>query len=165
MRRRRPKKCGARVASLLSLVCAVACERPEPPIVVQAMDNADVAVPSAVAGPYNTDSAGYVDPSRASGADDPFAVFGLVEPSDASTTKMRVVLTQIVNQSHEAAMVRADAGAGEAIVDTLAAGDSAHVRLVSTADSILVSAIGISGRLLGRKWVRTDTEVARTVFP
>ena len=80
--------------------------------------------------------------------DDPFADFGLEPLIDAQAT-----------------IHPADAGAGIVVVDTLPAGDSVQVRLESRVDSLVLTATGPSGAVLGRKWVERGTEPARAVFP
>ena len=101
----------------------------------------------------------------ASPAADPFAPYGLKDPSDVEATNLAPIEVWIRNDAGEASVIRADAGAGAVLVDTVAAGDSVRVRLETTADSVLLTSTGLSGAHLGEEWVWKSGGARRAVFP
>jgi hypothetical protein len=147
-------------------VCAAACEGREAQNVVPAtvVAEADTSVADSTHA-TELDSASSAHLEKQISADDPFAIFGLENETNASATDHTAILVWIVNQSRERAVIRADAGAGAVIVDSIRVGDSVEVKLETTADSVLISAVGPSGVLLGREWVGKGRNGERAVFP
>jgi len=94
---------------------------------------------------------------------DPFAVFGLPQRNVAATSTTMPIW--LVNRSAGALIVRADAGAGTVVLDTVGAADSALVRIETMADSVTLSARSPGGSSAGRLVVATDTMPARAAFP
>jgi hypothetical protein len=97
-------------------------------------------------------------------ADDPFVAWGLGTSIVAETT---IVITRVrlLNTSREPAIIEAEAGAGRVVVDTVEAGDSVEVNLLTRADSVRLTAVGLSGSRMGDRWIRTRDESARAAFP
>jgi hypothetical protein len=89
----------------------------------------------------------------------------LDDPTDAAATDFAFNDTWLVNRAREPVVIRADAGAGSVLVDTLARDDSTRVRLQSRADSILLSATDLSGSARGRHWIGPRGSVGRVEFP
>lgn len=152
-------------ATLAGVIAAGSCGQPPERAVVAATDSiiVDTTVLRGATVPPDTGNIGEGRTSRAS--DDPFAAFGLAEPADAQATGIRPIDVWISNVAGEATVIRADAGMGAVLVDTVAAGDSVHVRLETSADSVLLSATGLSGALLGQEWVSRGEGRRRAVLP
>ena len=166
----RSKRAGAprhfRMPLIVLTLCISACQQDNDSTVAHATDLsvADAQGDTVPLETYVSEDSTSSVTSPVSG-DDPFASFGYGRPKIADASKPHRIAVRLVNRATEDAIVRADAGAGVVPVDTIPAGDSLLVNLETVGDSILLSGVSGSGVSLGSRWIRTDSDADRVVFP
>lgn len=96
--------------------------------------------------------------------DDPFGGFELRSSNDAIATE-RTTAVWLINRGSTPLIVTAVGGAEPVIVDTVAAADSAFVRIRTRAASIELSAETSDGQPGGTATLPMDSEPKRAAFP
>lgn len=104
-----------------------------------------------------------VPPQVNANAVDPFADFGVVR-NDAAATAQETPLW-LVNQSRQPLIITARGGAATVVVDTVAAADSAFVRINTRALTLELSARTSGGVAMGTVVLPMDSEPRRAAFP
>lgn len=124
-------------ASLVVLAlaaCGDAQERPSED--AAAMPPADSAIAP--------DTTGTAEPSPAEVSDDPFAGFEL-EAGEAAGAEPRRLSLRLVNAGEELAIVFADGGAGEVLLDSVPPQSEARVDVLTRAPAVTLRSVGSSG--------------------
>lgn len=96
--------------------------------------------------------------------EDPFAVYGVQDPSGVRATNQTTPVW-LVNRHGSSIVVRAEAGAGQVVLDTIPAEDSVLVRIETRADSVRLEARMATGSEAGSAVVRSDGTPGRVAFP
>jgi hypothetical protein len=97
-------------------------------------------------------------------AGDPFAVYGVQDPSGVRATNQTTPVW-LVNRHGRSIVVRAEAGAGQVVLDTIPAEDSILVRIETRADSVHLKARTATGGEAGSAVIRSDGTPGRVAFP
>lgn len=138
--------------------CGGGGERPaEQAETSSAVDSPEVAVDGAAAAAGTTGA----DETPAGASSDPFAGFELAAGETASIEPRRIAL-RLVNPDDGTAIVFADGGAGEVLLDSVAARSEARVDVLTRAPVVTLRSVGPSGRELRATEVTVgpDTVVA-----
>lgn len=140
---------GALVAAGVTLATGCAESRSEP--------SAEIVADSSITG-------GLTEPPSPEPADslDPLFGFDLDAPAAGTSEQHRLAL-RLRNDGEEDALVFADGGSGEVLIDSVAAGSWTRVDVLTRASRIILRSATPTGRSLRRIEIETDLDMLREV--
>ncbi|MGB5527506.1 MAG: hypothetical protein WBN79_11630 [Gemmatimonadota bacterium] len=138
----------------IAMLCA-ACAETDPLIDASATDSVLVA--------SQLETGPEVSPQVDASEADPFGDFGVDTNGAAATAQETPVW--LVNQSRQPLIITARGGAATVVVDTVAASDSAFVRINTRALTVELSARTPGGVAMGTVVLPMDSEPRRAAFP